>query len=142
MPATLSAIVQMAMEPNRDDRCPDARTLQRALDEWLVSTQARVSTPELAELVDKVSKARPSIVHPSGEGSRGTPISSNPRAMATNVNADERLPVIVGVLEEKKRRRAPKVLLAVMMVLLLATIAAIGWMVLQPSWLPAPPTWP
>src|SRR5439155_9459854 len=137
VPSTLSAIIQMAMEPRYEDRCPDARSLQRALEEWLVSSGSLVSTPELSELAEAVSKSRPSVVART-DRTRGTPVSRNSRALATNV--EEQLPVVVGVLEgEEKKRRRSAVLITVMVIALLAMVGAMVWLGVRPSFLPSPP---
>jgi serine/threonine-protein kinase len=137
VPMTLSAIITMAIESSPNDRFQDARTMQRALDEWLVSSGARVSSPELAELVEAINKERPSVVYPPDK-TLGTPVSSTGgRAPQLATNVDDVLPVVVGVLEsDRPKRRVPRVLIAMMICALLATLGAIGVLVLKPEWLP------
>ncbi len=160
VPIELSRIIALAMHPAKAERYPDARSLQRALEEWLQSTGARVGSPELSTLVEEVTRARrgthPESSRPKTGSGTGTPISSRSGAapvlgLVSSPSLPE-LPVIEGTLDEssqsstavldvaveepKKAKRTPVALLSAVGVVLLAAGGAGAWFLKAPA---APP---
>jgi serine/threonine protein kinase len=71
----LSKIVAKAMARNRDERYPDARSLQTDLERLVSAAGKRLSSAELAELVTGVSRARKALLPPDStpSGPKGVP---------------------------------------------------------------------